>query len=247
VDPVCERIELLKIPLDILPRDKLEEVVFTLLNDSEGKNIVLLSIWDLLYARHNLEYREYVKSAALVIPISKSLVRGARFLTGKTPDRYMPFNFIIALLTILEKRERTIYLLGGKNSVLAKAERHIRDTFPKLRIIGRFPGHFKKHNEDTLIQIIRKSAPSLLLVNDGVPGSERWIARSNARLNAGLRLWVSDIFDVFAKRKSRPSKIMFDNGLEWIGFCFQKPLRFFRIFSYIYYNILLLVYKLMKK
>jgi N-acetylglucosaminyldiphosphoundecaprenol N-acetyl-beta-D-mannosaminyltransferase len=244
---VCERIELLKIPLDIVPRDKLEEIIFTLLKESEGKNIVLLSIWDLLYARHNLEYREYIKSAALVVPISKSLVRGARFLTGKTLERYMPFNFIIALLTILEKSERTIYLLGGKHSVLAKAERHIRATFPKLRVIGRFPGHFKKHNEDTLIQIIRKSAPSLLLVNDGVSGRERWIARNKSRLNTGMRIWVSDIFDVFAKRRRRPSKMIFDNGLEWIGFCFQNPLRFFRVFSYVYYNILLLIYKLLKK
>lgn len=244
-----ERIELLKVPLDIVPHDKLEEIIFDLLKDGGGggKNIVLLSVWDLLRARHNVEYREYVRGAALVIPISKSLVRGARFLTGKVPQRYMPFNFIIAALTILEKRERTIYLLGGKTAALAKTEKHLRATFPKLRIVGRFPGRFKKHTEETLIQVIRKSAPSLLLVNEGVSGGERWIARNSVSLNVGLRLWVSDIFDVFAKRKKRPSKMVFDNGLEWVGFCFQSPLRFFRIFRYLYYNILLVVYKLRPK
>ncbi|MDR2467616.1 MAG: WecB/TagA/CpsF family glycosyltransferase [Spirochaetaceae bacterium] len=244
MEAYCERIELLKVPIDIVPRDKFEDVISALLRGSEGKNIVLLSLWDLLRARRSGEYREYIQNAALVIPISKSLVGGARFLTGKTPERYMPFNFIVNLLTILELRERTVYLLGGKIPVLTKAEKHIRETFPKLRIIGRFPGSFKKQSEETLIQVIRKSAPSLLLVNSGVHNGERWITRNSARLNTGLRLWCSDIFDVFAERRRRPSRVMFESGLEWIGFCFRNPLRIFRIFRYFYYNILLVIYKL---
>lgn len=243
MDSYCERIELLKVPLDIVMPGNLEQVIFDLLKDGKSKNIVLLSLWDLLRARHNVEYREYVQNAALVIPISKSLIRGARFLTGKTPKRYMPFNFIISVLTLLERRERTVYLLGGKAGALSKAEKHIKETFPKLRIIGRYPGAWKKQNEDTLLQVIRKSAPSLLLVNSGVHGGERWISRHNVRLNNGLRLWCSDIFDVFAERRRRPSKFVFDSGLEWIGFCLRNPLRIFRLFRYIYYNFLLIIAK----
>jgi hypothetical protein len=41
--------------------------------------------------------------------------------------------------------------------------------------------------------------------------------------------------------------MIFDNGLEWVGFCIHNPLRFFRIFRYVYYNILLIVYKLRPK
>jgi N-acetylglucosaminyldiphosphoundecaprenol N-acetyl-beta-D-mannosaminyltransferase len=242
----CERIELLKVPLDIVAEDELEEIIYELLNSGEGKNIVLLSLWDLLRARRNGEYREYVNNAALVIPISKSIVRGARFLCGKAPVRYMPFTFIVRILTILEKRELTVYLLGGKVNGITKAEKHIHETFPKLRIIGRFPGTFKKQNEDTLLKVIRKSAPSLLLVNEGVHGGERWIAKNTESLNSGLRLWCSDIFDVFSEHKRRPSQFIFDKGLEWVSFCFQKPLRFFRLLHYFFYNILLIVYKLKK-
>jgi N-acetylglucosaminyldiphosphoundecaprenol N-acetyl-beta-D-mannosaminyltransferase len=247
VDIQRERIDLLKVPIDIVPVEKFEEVIFELLEDGCGKNIVLLSLRDLMRARRNPEYREYITNAALVIPVSKSLVSGARFLRGKLPVRYMPFNFIVSLLTILERREFSVYLLGGKVQVLAKTEKHIHETFPRLRIIGRFPGYFKKQNEDLLIQVIRKSAPSLLLVNNGVHGGEKWIARNNTKLSSGLRLWCSDIFDVFATRRKRPSNWSFERGLEWIGFCFQRPLRCFRIFIYFYYNILLILYKIRKK
>ncbi|MDR3168038.1 MAG: WecB/TagA/CpsF family glycosyltransferase, partial [Treponema sp.] len=180
---VKERIRLLKVPLDIVHPEHLADCIYELLAEPEGKNIVLLSLWDLLRARRNGEYRSYVTGASLVIPISKSLVGGARFLTGKRPVRYMPFEFIVQLLTILEERELSLYLLGGKKRILQMAEKNIRQTFPRLRIIGRYVGFFKKQEEGTLLQAIRKAAPSLLLVGKGVHGEEQWIAKSNSQLN----------------------------------------------------------------
>jgi N-acetylglucosaminyldiphosphoundecaprenol N-acetyl-beta-D-mannosaminyltransferase len=240
---VSERIELLKVPIDIIPPEKVEDIIYDLLKEREGRNIVLLSLWDLLRARRNAEYRQFISSAALVIPISRSITGGIRFLHGKKNQNYMPFNFIVNLLTILERREFTVYLLGAKATVLSKTEKHIHETFPSLRIIGRFPGHFKVQNQENLVQVIRKSAPSLLLVNQGVPGGEKWIARNNAKLNKGLRLWCSDIFDVFADRRRRPSQWAFNRGLEWVGYCFQNPFRIFRLFLYLYYSFLLIISK----
>ena len=242
-----QRAELLKVPIDILAPDQLSDVIYDLLKDKKEHNIVLLSLWDLLRARRNNEYRSYILNASLVIPISKSLVNGLKFLTGKTAHRYMPFDFIISVLTILENREFTCYMLGGKRKILLKAEQNIRQTFPKLRVVGRFPGYFKKHEESTIIKAIKKSSPSLLLAGRGIRGKERWIHKNNSILGEGLRLWCSDIFHVFAEKKKHPSRASFNAGLEWVGFCFQNPLRFFRIFSYIRYKFLLLFYKLFRK
>jgi N-acetylglucosaminyldiphosphoundecaprenol N-acetyl-beta-D-mannosaminyltransferase len=242
-----ERISLLRVPLDIVPQEQLPDIIIGLLSSKKGGNVVLLSLWDLLRARGNNEYRSYVLNASLVIPISKSLVGGAHFLTGKTPIRYMPFDFVVSVLTILEKREFSIYLLGGKQRILKKTEKNIRQTFPQLRIVGRYIGGFKRHEEPTLLQAIRKAAPSLLLVGKGVRGEEKWIARNNTQLNQGFRLWCSDLFDVFAERRKRPTRAVFDYGMEWIGYCFRKPVRFFRVFPYFYYKILLVIYRLFKK
>jgi N-acetylglucosaminyldiphosphoundecaprenol N-acetyl-beta-D-mannosaminyltransferase len=243
---MIERISLLKVPLDIAPQERMPEIICDLLKSRQGGNIILLSLWDLLRARRNEEYRSFVQGASLIIPISKSLVGGARFLTGKIPVRYMPFDFVINLLTILEKREFSLYLLGSRLRILKKAEKNLRQTFPRLRIVGRYTGGFKRQEEAALLQAIRKAAPSLLLIGKGVRGGERWIARNNARLNPGFRLWCSDLFEVFAERKKRPSRVIFDKGLEWIGFCFQKPVRLFRIVLYFYYKVLLIFYRLFK-
>jgi N-acetylglucosaminyldiphosphoundecaprenol N-acetyl-beta-D-mannosaminyltransferase len=245
--PPRERVSLFKIPLDIVAPDRLEELIGGLLASGEGKNIVLLSLTDLLRARRNGEYGSFVKKASLVIPISKSLIGGVRFLTGKKAVRYMPFDFVINLLTILEERELSLYLLGGTRQILGKTERNIRQTFPHLYIVGRFVGGFRKQEEPAIIEAIRKASPSLLLVGKGVRGEENWIARNDRQLSRGLRLWCSDLYDVFAERKRRPSRKTFDRGLEWAIYCFRNPLKFFRVFSYFRYKILLLFYKLFVK
>ncbi|MDR2143833.1 MAG: WecB/TagA/CpsF family glycosyltransferase [Treponema sp.] len=242
----AERISLLKVPLDIVAPEQLEDLVYEFLKDKKDHDVVLCSLWDLLKARRNGEYRSFIQRTSLVVPISKSIVSGARFLLRKKLYRYMPFDFVISLLSILEKREYSVYLLGGKMRILKRAEKNIRQTFPRLRIVGRFVGSFKHQEEQTILEAIRKAAPSLLLVGKGVKGGERWIARNGASLGGGLRLWCSDLFDIFAERRRRPSRAVFERGFEWIGFCFRKPWRFFRIVPYIYYKLLLCIYRLFK-
>ena len=243
---------LLNVPMDIVPPEDLPELILRLTKQKKGqsierRNIVLLSLWDLLRARRNNEYREYVLNAALVLPISKSLVSGAKFLTKKQVYRYMPFNFVVSLLSILERQEFPVFLLGGKRWVLRKTERNISSTFPQLKIVGRCESYMRKRDEATVIEAIRKSSPSLLLAGKGIRGEELWIARNSERLNLGFRLWCSDLFDIFAEKKRRPSDKAFDQGVDWIGYCFRSPLKFFRVFSFLRYNLLLLFYRIFKK
>ncbi|MCL1815675.1 MAG: WecB/TagA/CpsF family glycosyltransferase [Treponema sp.] len=243
-----ERTSLLRVPLDIVPPEQLEDAANRLLKTASeintGQDIILLSLWDLLQARNHYEYRPFVQRAAMIIPISKSLITGHWFLKKKKIFRYMPFDFVISLLSILEKRGLSIYLLGGRMRSLKRAEKNLRQTFPRLRIVGRFVGNFKHQEEPIILQAIRKASPHLLLVGKGVKGGERWIARNDSLLNNGLRLWCSDLFDVFAERRRRPSRKVFERGFEWLGFCIHGPWRILRIFPYFYYKILLVLYKL---
>jgi len=245
--PRRERIRLLKVPIDIVEPKDLELLVFKLVNEQRDYSIVLLSVWDLLRARRNAEYREYVNQAVLVIPISKSIVTGARFLLKKRPVRYMPFDFIIRCLSVLEQHEFSCYLLGGKKRVLLKIEKNVASTFPGLRIVGRYHGSFKRQEEPAIISAIRKSSPSLLLVGKGVRGGEFWITRNTGSLGNGLKLWCSDLFDVLAGRKWRPPRKIFHLGLEWIGYCLRCPAKFLRFFPFMYYKLLLLLYKISGK
>jgi len=237
------RISVLGVPVDILQPERLDEVV-ELFEDGKNHQIVLLSLWDLMRARRSGEFRGMIAGASLVLPISRSIVRGARFLRLPEPLRYMPFAFVVSLLGALERRGKSVYLLGSSRAVIQRAEANIKSTFPGLRVVGRYAGRYPKQVEGKIIEAVRKSTPSLLLVGSGTPGRERWIPRNLSRFNSGLYLWCSDLFEVFAKRRGRPSRRLFDRGLEWIPYMALRPWRLYRVMVFLWYEILLLVARL---
>jgi len=241
-----ERIEFLKVPLDIVSPDELETVILDLLSRDGPRHIMLVSIWDVLRARHRGEFRAMVASAALVLPTSKSLIRGAHFLKKKVPVRHQPFSFIIGTLGVLEKYYKSVYLLGSQQRSLLKAERNVRSTFPHLSIVGRFAGYYHKSMERNILTAIAKAHPSLVLVADGIPGGQKWIHRNRSKLHNGLFIWNSEVIDIFSERKRRVSEKTFDKGLEYFPLLLKNPLRIFRIFQYLWYNILLLFYRLFR-
>ncbi len=241
------RISLLNVPLDILKPKDFDDVIRSMFSDGRNHQIVLLSLWDLLRARRNGEYRTMVNGASLVLPISRALVRGARFLRRTEPVRYMPFDFTIRLLNALERWNRSVYLLGSTRRNLGLAEENIHATYPGIRIVGRFPGHYPRNMEQHILQAIRKSTPTLLLVGRGVLGRERWIPRSLKHFHSGLYLWCSDLFDVFAEKSPKPSKALFERGMEWIPYTLRRPWKVFRFLSYLRYRLLLLWYRIRRK
>lgn len=242
-----KRINVLKIPVDVLPEEGFEEAIKHLLTARGRHQIVLLSLWDLLRARRSHEVRAMVNNASLVIPISISIVRGARFLRRAVPVRYSPFDFIIKLLGVLERSGKSVYLLGSRKKRLQAAERNIKSTFPGLRVVGRYAGYVRKTMEPRITEAIRKATPSLLMVGRGMAGKERWIARNQLKFDSGIFLWCDDVFDIFAERRSRPPKAMFANGLEWMHYIVRRPWQVFRFFSWMRYNILLLAWKIAGK
>lgn len=234
------RITVLGVPVDILPEERIDDLV-EMFADGKNHQIVLLSLWDLMRARRSGEFRTMISGASLVLPISLSITRGARFLHRTEPVRYMPFDFVVKLLNALERRGKSVYLLGSTRSSIQKAESNIKSTFPGLRVVGRYAGRYPKPMEQTIVEAIKKATPSLLLVGRGVPGRERWIPRNLARFNAGIFLWCSDLFDVFAERRSKPSRPLFNKGLEWFPFLLLHPWKAYRLFVYLWYDILLLL------
>ena len=245
----AERINFLGLFLDILKPEEIEEAVFNLANkESAGpKQIMLVNLWDFLRARRNKEFREMFLSADLVIPTSKSLVSGAVFLKNPAPFRYEPFNFIIAVMGAMEKYLKTLYLFGGKHLSLQKAEKNIRLTFPSLHIVGRVPGYYSRGMENNIKTAMSKAQGSLVIAGNGIPGKQTWIFRNRAQLPSSIFIWDDSIIDIFAERKKRPSPALFDAGLEYLPQALKNPLRVFRIFQFLWYKILLVVYRARRK
>jgi len=239
-----KRVKIVNVGVDIVPEDSLEDLIKGMLDDGERHQIVLLSSRDMLKSRHNDELRRTLKEASLVLPISKGIIRGAKFLKREAPVRYMPFEITIKLLGILERYKKSVYLLGSRPDSLQVAASNLRASFPGLSIVGRCAGFFTKGMEKNIILAIRKAAPSLLLAGYGLPARDTWVANNKRNLNVGLYLWCGECFEIFSGRRSKPTKRSWDRGMESFPDLLRKPWRIVRGISYLYYAILLVVHRI---
>lgn len=237
---------MLGVPVDVVPDEQLPSVVLDLTRKPQHTQIVLIKLWDLMLARRNREYRNLLHQAGLVVPISKPILQGARFLLHTPPIRYLPFDLVVRLLSALEEKGGSLYLLGMERRYLQVVEQNLRQTYPGLRIVGRYHGYYPRYLEESIITSIKKSAPSCLLVGRGVPGGSRWVYKNRGRFAAGVSLWVPDVLDMFADRKKRPSRQAYERGLDTLPDLTRRPWRLFRGVLYLWYWILLLVYRVFR-
>jgi N-acetylglucosaminyldiphosphoundecaprenol N-acetyl-beta-D-mannosaminyltransferase len=241
------RISLLGVPVDICSPENLENEILELLAKPGTKQIIFLSIWNLLRARHKGDFSETIKNADLIIPVSKSILKGAKFLKLDIPVRYNPFNAVIQILGILDSHYKSLYLFGSTKKTLTKTEHNIRDTFPNLRIIGRYVGYYPKSVENDIVEAIFKAQPSLVLLSDGIKEKNCWAYRRRNRFSSSIFLYYKDAFGIFSERVKRVSEKTFDKGHEIWSEVVHNPFKIFLIFPYIGYILSLIWYRLFKK
>lgn len=242
-----QRITLLKVPIDIIPEEEVGRVAREFAESEGHKTIVFLTYAKFMRARRDPEFLGYLHKATLVVPVSKSLETGSRFL--KLPDliRHHPFNFIIRFLGALEEKRRTLYLLGDHHQAVQSIASNMRTSFPGLNLVGRHTGHYSKDKEEPILQAIRKATPTVLLIGPGIPGKEKWPFRQGADLPVQISLFSEETFRIMAGRRKRPSRRTFQNGTQDLHRVVLNPLRLGKIFSYLWFGLLLLVYRLRKK
>lgn len=241
------RINLIGVPVDVCEPENLENEILEILARPGTKQIIFLSIWDLLKARHKGDFADCLKDADLILPVSKSILRGAKFLKKDVPVRYNPFTAVIRIMTIMESHFKSTYLLGSSKKTLKKAERNIHDTFPKLKIIGRYVGYYPKALENDIIQSIFKSEPSLVLLSEGIKEKNCWAYRRRNRFSSSIFLYYKDAFGIFSERIKRVKEKTFDKGNEIFVEVLHNPFKIFLIFPFLWYILILCWYKISKK
>ncbi len=248
---VIDRQLVLDVPVDSFSLEDLPSIYASKLATAQEQGqpgqVVFLRLWDLMRARRSKEFRTIVNRAALVPPVSIGISRGARFLKRRPVFRQPPFDVLIRLLAAVEQQNGSLYLLGGKKSGLHAAELALRQTFPGVRIVGRYTGYFAPELEEDIVTAIKKANPSVLFVGSGVNGGIKWVARHRSVLPPCLAVYTPDGFAIFAGKRRRPSKESFARGTDYFPDFRRRPWRLLRLPVYFWYLVLLLIHRIRKR
>jgi N-acetylglucosaminyldiphosphoundecaprenol N-acetyl-beta-D-mannosaminyltransferase len=201
VNVATNRIRILDVPVDCVDEQQALKVIAAILADGEPHQLVFLNLRNLFKGRRDPEFRRLLREASLVLPVHPAVARATSWLRKIKLTVYSPFSFIIRVLSLCEQLNRSVYLLGARKEDIEQSERNLRDSYPRMRLVGRFSGYFAKPAEKQVLTAIKKASPSLLLAGSGLPGRDLWILRKKRELNPGVSVWVGDCFEVFSGKR----------------------------------------------
>ena len=141
-----KRINLLGVPVDVCNPGDMDEVILEILAKPGTKQIVFLSVWDLLKGRKKKKnFSKYLHSADLILPVSKSIIWGAKFLKKTVPVRYNPFYKASPSLVIVSDgiKEKKLWAYNRRNNFASSIFLYYKDC------IGIFSDRVKRVSEKT--------------------------------------------------------------------------------------------------
>jgi N-acetylglucosaminyldiphosphoundecaprenol N-acetyl-beta-D-mannosaminyltransferase len=175
---------------------------------------------------------DYLNSAEINFCDGAGVILGARLHGLTIPERITYADWYWQLAAMAEDRDYSLFFLGAKPGVAARAADVLRGRHPRLRIVGIRDGYFDltpgSADNETLIEAINTASPHIITLGMGMPLQERWLYENWHRINACVGLTGGAVFDYVSGEVQRAPRWMTDNGLEWLGRMFVEPRRLWK-------------------
>jgi len=134
------------------------------------------------------------------------------------------YPFVFSLLSGTSK---SVFFLGGEESVIEKAVIKTKSIYPELKIDGYHHGYFTGEDDEKVVTIINQTAPGLLVIGMGICRELEFILRNSELLNVRAIWAVGGLFDFVSGITRRAPMWVRAIRLEWLFRFFHQPLRKF--------------------
>ena len=221
-------------PVDILgvrvrPVERHELVCQLVLWASEGRRrrAHYVNAHALNLAHEMPSFRDVLNRGDLLYCDGFGVQAAARLLDQRVPDRHTPPDWMDEFLSVLRPEHANLFLLGDEEGVLESFKREVQSRHGQIAIRGLHHGFFdmSASDNDRVVESIRESGATVLLVGMGMPRQEIWIDSNLHRLDIAIALPVGALFRYYTGIDRRASEWMRHHGLEWVGRLLRNPRR----------------------
>jgi N-acetylglucosaminyldiphosphoundecaprenol N-acetyl-beta-D-mannosaminyltransferase len=223
------RVNVLGVEISTLPVDGAIELISRTIASGDRAILSYVNVYALNLAYENPWFKEFLNHAALTFCDGFGVKWGARLLGHKIPERYTPPDWFPHLAHACYLQGFSLYFLGARPGVAEKCANLLSNQYPGLIVSGSHHGYFDKSQESTenqsVIELINKEKPDILVVGLGMPVQEKWLKENWDHLDASIALPVGAMFDYLAGEITRAPRWMTDHGLEWLGRLVVEPKR----------------------
>lgn len=216
------------VSLDDLDAEGLLERVIVYSKAKMRRKIMYMNADCTLLAMRDRQYMAILNRADLVYADGVGVVLGARLFGERLPGRMTGADFMPDFCDKFEKSGLSIFLLGGREGVAAKAAQKLKQRCPGLKVAGTHHGYFDHERSSSVIEAINRANPHILLVAFGAPHQEKWIDRNAGMLDVPVVWGVGGLFDFLSGNTRRGPKWLLDNGFEWLCRLMAEPQRLWK-------------------
>lgn len=191
-------------------------------------------------ALHDPELRRILQEADMATADGMPLVWASRLLGGPLPGRVTGADMVPALAERAAQRGYSIFFLGAREGVAAKAAAILQERYPGLRVAGVLspPPSSVLEMDRSVVEAVKAAQPDILLVAFGNPKQEKWIRMYAHELRVPIAIGVGGTFDMIVGVTKRAPLWMQRSGLEWVYRLIQEPRRLWKryVHDFVYFG-----------
>ena len=198
--------------------------------DNEEKTFVITANPEtLMIGADTPLFDEILKSdKTIIVPDGIGVVKAAHMLDIPVKERVTGVEIVQKLFELLNKKSRSLYLLGAKQEVLQKLVERIKAEYSNIELLGYQDGYIQ--NKDEAFEQIAELKPDVVLVALGIPAQEQLIYKHYDKFDKGIFVGVGGSFDVLSGTKKRAPKIFIKLNFEWLYRITKEPKRIKRFY-----------------
>ena len=245
---ISEAVVILGIPVDNLTMDETVDRIFSMVEaykqDLRPRLVATVNVdflvntltWRYGRIRHP-ELLDILQRTDLVTADGMPVVMISKLMGSPLKERVTGADLVPRLAKDAAKRGKSLYFLGGRGDVAAKAASLLRERYPDLLIAGidspfvHIEGEKLADAEETdqeIVERINDARPDVLLIAFGNPKQEMWFNRNRNRLRVPVSIGIGGTFEFITGSVLRAPLWVQKAGLEWIFRITQDPGRLWK-------------------
>lgn len=220
-------ITVLGVPVAALTARQAISEVSGLLAAPGPQTLMYVNAHSMNLARSHRRYRACLADADLVLNDGSGLAMAARVRGRRFPANLNGTDFTPEVLRLAAQEGLSVYLLGGRPGVAARAADRLAERMPELKIVGHHHGYFRDDEGVAVAARIRETGADVVLVAMGNPRQELWLSEHLPATGAALGVAVGAFLDFAAELVPRAPRWMRQAGIEWVYRLVREPMRLF--------------------
>jgi exopolysaccharide biosynthesis WecB/TagA/CpsF family protein len=221
-------VDVLGVPIHALRREQALERVDALIRSPEPALMAYVNAHTVNLAAGLWKYKGILQEADLLLRDGFGVGIAGRLQGRPFPANLNGTDFTPELLNLCAEMGWTVFILGGRPGVAARAAESLSDSIEGLKVVGSRDGMWAVSEERDVVTEVRESGADILLVALGNPGQEEFLARYLNDLGIRLGVGVGAFLDFTVGDFYRAPEVANRLGIEWVFRFLQEPRRLWR-------------------